>query len=173
MSEPQTKYKAKVKPNLKRLEAIYRRSQRLSKLYHEQSMKEPNLQESYRLADLYHLHHQFLQRGRDLSFRLQFPHRFGDESILKDFENKSAINFRKTQKEEKRIKFETQHRIQVWFGHTSLGADYGKFTCEKCGYTFYHSPSGVKLGKVQKYVCICGECVNAILKRDGLKELFE
>jgi len=173
MSELQTKYQAKVKPSLKRVAAIYKRSQKLKREYCDISMKAPNRDESDRLFDLYHLYNKFERRCRDLAIRLQFPHKFGDVSILHESETKTDIAWRIKRKEEKRILFETQHRIQIWFGHTSLGADYGKFTCEKCGYTFYHSPSGVKLGKVQKYVCICGECVNAILKRDGLKELFE
>jgi hypothetical protein len=142
-------------------------------MYYAKAIKETNRDESDRLYDLYHLYRKFEQRCLDLSIPLLFPHKFGDEIFFKDFENKSILSFRKNEKEKRRIKFETLHRISVWFSHTSLNADYGKFTCEKCGYTFYHSPSGVSLGKIKQYVCICGECVNAILRQDGIKEIFE
>ncbi len=173
MNETQVKYQVKVKPSIERCESICERSKKLKREHYDRSMKETDRDESNRLFDLYHLHLKFEQRSRDLAHHLQWPHKFGDVSILHDHENKSDIAWRIKRKEERRIKFETLHRISVWFSHTSLGTDYGQFTCEKCGYTFYHSPSSVKLGKLQRYVCICGECVNAILKRDGLKEIFD
>jgi hypothetical protein len=69
-------------------------------------------------------------------------------------------------KEKKRIEFLTKRRYSVWFMQRSLSADYGTFTCDKCGSTFYHSPSIITKAREELYHCACGHCTNDIINQD-------
>lgn len=159
-------------PSLEKVLKIHKRCRILSKRYFDKSLKSTDWSESHALFDLSKLYRCFERRCYNLEFLLRFPHKFGDISIFKEMENKSELNFRSTRKAERKAKFETIHRISVWYGHTSLGADYGSFSCQKCGYNFYHSPSRILFGKDEQYNCVCGDCVNSILRHDGLKPVF-
>jgi len=114
-------------PSLEKVLIIHKRCRILSKRYFYKSLKSTDFDESHALYDLSTLYRSFERRCYDLEFSLRFPHKFADVSIFKEMENKSILNFRATQKAERKKKFETIHRISVWFGHTSLGADYGSF----------------------------------------------
>ena len=162
----------KTLPSLENTLKIHKRCRILSKRYFDKSLKSTDFDESLALYDLSTLYRSFERRCYNLEFTLRFPRKFAEVSIFKEMENKSTLNFRATQKAERKKKFETIHRISVWFGHTSLRSDYGSFSCQKCGYNFYHSPSRILFGKDEQYNCVCGDCVNSILVRDGLKPAF-
>lgn len=63
-------------------------------------------------------------------------------------------------------KFETMHFYSTWFFGTSLTDDYGTYACDRCGRTFYHSPSKITLAAKTVYECCCGHCTNEIISRD-------
>ncbi len=59
-----------------------------------------------------------------------------------------------------------KHTYELWYMQTSLGADYGSFTCDKCSDLFYHSPSTIYYNHEVKYACCCGDCTNRIIFND-------
>ncbi len=59
-----------------------------------------------------------------------------------------------------------KHTYELWYMQTSLEADYGSFTCDKCDRLFYHSPSTIYYNHVVKYTCCCGDCTNRIIFND-------
>lgn len=65
-----------------------------------------------------------------------------------------------------------KHRYTPWFIQTSLGADYGTFVCDRCGGTFYHSPSTITLADKTVHKCCCGHCTNTIINRDWHEEPY-
>lgn len=63
-------------------------------------------------------------------------------------------------------KFDTTCRYAPWFLGTSLSADYGTFTCDRCRSKFFHSPSTISLGTKEEYNCCCGNCTNLLVYSD-------
>jgi hypothetical protein len=102
-------------------------------------------------------------RRVNLIFKLKYPKEpFESKPWVaeRDWEIKKAI------KEERRQKFLSRHLYSPWFMQTSFRSDYGSFSCDKCGSSFYHSPSEITLAAEMKYKCCCGHCTNEIIKRD-------
>lgn len=80
---------------------------------------------------------------------------------LKQFEHDLRLSRwqrRKEEKAEKAERFKVTYRVFLWYMNESTGADYGRFTCEKCKYEYFHSPRTVYLGKDKIYDCVCGYC---------------
>lgn len=66
-----------------------------------------------------------------------------------------------------------QHTYELWYMQNSLEADYGSFTCDKCGSSFYHSPSTIYYHHVVKYHCCCGYCTNEIILKEWLEKPYQ
>lgn len=75
-------------------------------------------------------------------------------------------------KEAGKEKYLTSHKFLPWFLSGSMNADYGSFSCDKCGATFYHSPSTILLAGKEIYHCCCGHCTNRIIKGEGGEEPY-
>lgn len=85
---------------------------------------------------------------------------------------RSEYEVRLERKERGRQDFLTKHRYAPWFMQTSLSADYGTFVCDRCGGTFYHSPSTITLAGKTVHKCCCGHCTNTIINRDWHEEPY-
>ncbi|MEO9513232.1 MAG: hypothetical protein ABJN84_13570 [Flavobacteriaceae bacterium] len=79
------------------------------------------------------------------------------------------INKRKAAAKEK---FDSTYSAHLYFFQNSLYSDYGTYSCESCKITFYHSPSALYLGKEKQHECICGNCVNNFMVRNGQEEVY-
>lgn len=85
----------------------------------------------------------------------------------------NAYNAKLKRKEENRKIFLTQYRYGIWFFSNSFNADYGTFTCSKCGMRFHHSPARIYLAEKVIYECCCGYCTNSLIGTDNGKYPYE
>lgn len=109
------------------------------------------------------LYTKLIKRCSDLAYRIRKGKRaFEKDTCTDEFE----YNVKQRIKAKNREEFETLHRYGPWFMQCSLRSDYGTFTCDKCGSTFYHSPSTITKGVKTIYECCCGHCTNSIIQRD-------
>jgi hypothetical protein len=159
-------------PKLERVAEIHKHCRTMHKKYFQMSLGSNDLDECDKYCDLSVRYNHFEKHCYQLAWSIKSNRKFGEIPSWFELEYNSYIRLRAAIKAERRAKFESSHCIVVWFGHTSLNADYGSFCCEKCGCNFYHSPSSVKLGRDKQYNCICGECVNFIVTCDGGSEVF-
>lgn len=96
---------------------------------------------------------------------------FGDSRVF-PWEYETFKKYRDERKAKKRQEWETRFRFGTWFMQTSLGSDYGEYSCDKCGRTFYHSPCTIYLAKEKIHNCACGHCANYYAGRNGDKEIY-
>lgn len=108
-------------------------------------------------------------RIHKLAFKIQYPKNpFSSDTFLASLDWK----YRLERKEEKRKEFESKHKYAPHFMQTTLGADYGQFTCDRCRGMFYHSPSTITRGSKTIYECCCGHCTNTLIYSDWNKEPY-
>lgn len=172
LKEASVQRHSSIENKLLQISKIHKKCQRLGKKYWRDALKENNtdIYERYHFKSA--LYRNFEKRCIDLAWCLKHNKKFGEVPSWFYLEYDSYNRLLASRKAERKANFENTHRIRVWFLQTSLSADYGSFVCNKCGSTFYHSPTEVKLGKSVKYTCICGDCVNSIVTRDGGKMVF-
>lgn len=122
----------------------------------------------------YDLYYSLSRRTSDLAYNVRRRFLYDQKTIdWGDAENfRIEYNVRLQKKAEGRENFLTRHKYGLWFLGSSLGADYGTFYCDKCGSTFYHSPSEITLAGKVVYKCCCGNCTNSIINRDWGKEPY-
>lgn len=114
-----------------------------------------------------------VQRASNLFFDIKCwaRQKFASGQVF-HWEYDSYKKWRAEKKAEKKKVFETTYRFGVWFMQTSLGADYGEYTCQKCKRTFYHSPCEIYLAKEKLYNCACGYCTNYYAGMNGQNEIY-
>ena len=125
-------------------------------------------------SEKYKLYYLLSSRASDLAYNIR-RHFLYEKRITDwgDAENiKMDYRIRLSKKAKGRENYLTKHKYGLWFLGSSLGADYGEFTCDKCGCTFYHSPSEITLAGKVVYNCCCGHCTNSIINRDWGEEPY-
>lgn len=104
-----------------------------------------------------------------LASKIEYPRKpFTADTFFASIEWKTRLEI----KAEKRKEFESKHKYAPHFMQTSLGADYGQFSCERCKSKFYHSPSTITRGSKTIYEYCCGHCTNTIIYSDWNKEPY-
>lgn len=66
-----------------------------------------------------------------------------------------------------------KHTYELWYMQNSLSADYGLFSCDKCGSNFYHSPAIIYYNHEVKYNCCCGHCTNDIILKEWAEKPYQ
>ncbi|MCZ8020205.1 MAG: hypothetical protein O9302_03240 [Cyclobacteriaceae bacterium] len=155
-----------------RVKLIYQYCRDKYKYHFDKCLLTSDYEEFESLETKYKLYQYFAERAHNLLFNLKFPKQFGTVPDWLKLEYKYCLLHKKEQKAKRKKEFEKNYRVQVHFMQTSLSADYGSFTCEKCNRNFYHSPSTILLGKALLYKTCCGYCVNDMLSISGQKQLF-
>jgi hypothetical protein len=155
-----------------RVRSIYHYCRDKHKCLFDKCLSTSDYEESESLEVQYKMYRNFAVRAHNRLFYLKFPKQFGTVPDWLKLEYKYYLLHKKEQKAKRKKEFETNYRVQVHFMQTSLSADYGSFSCEKCNRNFYHSPSTILLGKALLYKTCCGYCVNDMLSISGQKQLF-
>ncbi len=114
--------------------------------------------------------HRF--RCSTLLFSLKRNEKFGEVPYFMKCDPKRYKERRLKEKEEGRIKFESNYRVELWFFSESFRADYGTYQCDKCKSQYHHSPSNVYLGVKKEYSNCCGHCVNNMLQHNGQETVY-
>jgi hypothetical protein len=130
---------------------------------HKKAMRARTIKMIDHWHDARQLYYRWETRARDLIYITRFPKvkgSFAHASSQKEYQYWLA------EKEKRRQNFLNKHRYATWFMQTSFGSDYGSYSCDKCGRTFYHSPSTITKAAKEVYHCCCGYCTNEIIKRD-------
>lgn len=129
-------------------------------------------------VDFYHekrkLYSDLCFRAIELAFALRKRY-CSDKKISSSVDSdmiRSEYEVRLERKESGRQDFLTKHRYAPWFMQTSLSTDYGMFVCDRCGGTFYHSPSAITLAGKSVHKCCCGHCTNTIINADWHEEPY-
>ncbi|GHU80126.1 hypothetical protein FACS1894145_5840 [Bacteroidia bacterium] len=134
------------------------------------SRKDSSIEYNRRKREIYS---NLYKRASNLVYRLDRLERGKD---IIDYTDKIFIQgeYEATlkRKAERKEQFLSLHRYSKWYMSDSLGADYGLFKCDKCGYEFYHSPSTISLAGKTVYNCCCGYCTNTIIYNDYRKKIY-
>lgn len=93
-------------------------------------------------------------------------YQFGEVSPVREWTKNQYKRAEIERVESGKQKFQTLHYYVPWFFGTSLRDDYGTYTCDRCGRTFYHSPSKITKAAKTVFTCCCGYCTNEIISRD-------
>lgn len=143
-------------------------------LHNKKMMRARKFETSEFHLEKFNLYHSLSRRASDLAYNIR-RHLLYDKSIT-DWGDAESIRIeyrlRLDKKAKGRDNYLTKHKYGLWFLGSSLGADYGEFTCNKCGCSFYHSPSEITLAGKVIYKCCCGHCTNSIIKRDWGEEPY-
>ena len=92
-------------------------------------------------------------------------------NIEKEFV-KNEYEYWLKKKADRKADYQTKHKYEPWFLGTSLDADYGTCTCDKCNRKFYHSPATITFAGKTIYNCCCGHCTNKIMVQDWGEEPY-
>lgn len=114
--------------------------------------------------------HRF--RCSTLLFSIRRNEKFGEIPYFMKLDPKRYSQRKLKEKAERRMKFESNYRIHLWFYSERLSADYGTHSCDKCNREYYHSPSTVYFGSKKKYSNCCGYCVNNLLEHNRQEPLY-
>lgn len=102
-------------------------------------------------------------RADDLAYRIEYPAFFPFNNSVVAKSHYAARLERKAKGKEKYLEDLKKPRYSMWHIGNSFSADYGEFVCDKCGDTFYHSPSTITQDKTELYHTCCGYCTNNII----------
>lgn len=157
--------------NLKKLNLYFIEKR---EFYRKKMMRARNIETCEINSEKYKLYYSLSRRASDLAYNVRRRFLYDKSIIDWGDADRAKIEYevRLKRKAEGREIFLSRHKYALWFLGASLGADYGTFTCDKCGFTFYHSPSTIKLAGKVVYDCCCGNCTNSIINRDWGEEPY-
>lgn len=121
----------------------------------------------------YELYNSLTTRASSLAYRLK--RQLTPKHIMKIVEKEfvqSEYKYWLKKKADGKAAHQTKHKYEPWFLGTSLEADYGTFTCDKCNRKFYHSPATITFAGKTIYNCCCGHCTNIIMVQDWGEEPY-
>nr|WP_321357204.1 hypothetical protein [uncultured Draconibacterium sp.] len=135
----------------------------------ERARKYENKEAHYKKYKYYrNLHYRAYQLYRNLELKKKF----GEGRLWFEQTAEQWKQWRLDIKKERRLQFESTIQIALYFLSESLRADYGTYTCSRCGSTFYHSPCNIYRGAKKEYECCCGHCANRILMNNGQEAIY-
>nr|WP_319509387.1 hypothetical protein [uncultured Draconibacterium sp.] len=157
---------------LEKLRNIAKHFSEISTMYYQKFRRARKFENMDKYLELYRRYRNYADRAQSLIFKLSYVYTFGDGRKWYEMTGIQWLDHKKELKEKRKAEFESKYSVSVWFMQTSLRADYGIFTCSKCGAKFYHSPCDVYKGKSLITATCCGHCANRYFRNNGQDEVY-